>query len=139
VMGGVTKEVQVGGVFKKQPANSSFHWNAFMNYENYYDEAKDVRAEDWTKRNVAFVMISDPSRLEVVSKQLQPFRENNNKVREDFQISEFVLDPFVGMAQRDSKNDRWSQTRTGNPTAAVIAPTIMALLLLLIACFNMTN
>jgi putative ABC transport system permease protein len=43
------------------------------------------------------------------------------------------------MAHRDSANDTWSQTRSGNPTAAVVAPTIMALLVLLIACFNMTN
>ncbi len=139
VIGANTKEVQVGGVFRNQPENSSFHWQAYMNYENYYDEAKDVKADDWKMRNLAFILVPDASRIGVLTKQLQPYRENNNKVRDDFQISEFVLDPFVGMARRDRDNDRWAQTRTSSPPAAVMAPTIMAVLLLLIACFNMTN
>jgi putative ABC transport system permease protein len=139
VMGAVSKEVQVGGVFKKQPSNSSFEWGSYMNYENYFDESRKEKLDDWKLRNTLFVMINDPSRKEAVAKQLQTYKENNNKVREDFQISEFVLDPFVGMAQRDSANDTWSQTRNSSPTAAVIAPIMMALLVLLIACFNMTN
>ena len=60
-------------------------------------------------------------------------------MREDFQIKEFALDPFVGMAQRDTANDTWSQTRSSSPTSAVVSPIIMAVLVLLIACFNMTN
>jgi putative ABC transport system permease protein len=139
VLGTALKEVAVGGVFKKQPANSSFQESAYMNYENYFDDAKDVKEDDWKNRNTLFVMISDPTRVDVVRKQLQSYKENNNKVREDFQIKEFALDPFVGMASRDSANDTWSQTRSGSPRSAVIAPTIMALLVLLIACFNMTN
>jgi putative ABC transport system permease protein len=50
-----------------------------------------------------------------------------------------VLDPFVGMAQRDEINDTWNETWDANPRSAVYAPTIMAVLVLLIACFNMTN
>jgi ABC-type antimicrobial peptide transport system permease subunit len=139
VMGATEKEVQVGGVFRKPPANSSFHWSAYMHYDNYFDEAKDVKESDWKQRGSVFVQVNDPSRLSVVSRQLQPFVENNNKVREDFQIKEFVLDPFIGMAQRDQVNDTWAQTRTSSPTAAVIAPVLMAVLVLLIACFNLTN
>jgi ABC-type antimicrobial peptide transport system permease subunit len=139
VMGTVLKEVQIGGVFKKQPENSSFSWSAYMNYDNYYDEAKDTKEGDWKNRNTLFVSVNDPTRVEQVAKQIQAYKENNNKVREDFQIKEFVLDPFIGMAQRDTANDTWSQTRSSNPTAAVVAPTFMALLILLIACFNMTN
>jgi putative ABC transport system permease protein len=139
VMGATTKEVQVGGVFKKQPSNSSLHWEAFMNYDNYFDEAKKVTREDWKDRGTLFVQIDNPSRIDAVTKQLQTYRENNNKVREDFQVKEFVLDPFVGMARRDEANDTNSQTKEGNPRAAVISPIFMAVLVLLIACFNMTN
>jgi putative ABC transport system permease protein len=139
VMGSTVKEVEVGGVFRKQPANSSFDVPAYMNYENYFDEAKDVKQDDWKNRNTVFVLIKDASRVDVVKKQLQGYKKNNNKVREDFQIKEFVLDPFIGMAQRDSANDTWSQTQDSSPTAAVIAPIFMAVLVLLIACFNMTN
>ena len=84
-------------------------------------------------------MISDPSRVQSVHKQLQTYIENNNKAREDFLIKEFALDPLIGMGQRDSLNDTWTMTRPSSPTAAVVSPIIMAFLVLLIACFNLTN
>ncbi|MBT1704014.1 ABC transporter permease [Chryseosolibacter indicus] len=139
VVGTVLKEFQVGGVFKKQPSNSSFHWQAFMNFENYYDEARGLKEDDWKNHNTIFVHIKEPARVAVVSKQIQQYIENNNKVREDFQIKEYVLDPFEGMARRDSANETWSQTTSANNRAAVVAPGFMAVLVLLIACFNMTN
>ena len=139
VMGGVTKELEVGGVYKTQPANSSFNFESYTHYENYFDEAKDLKEDDWKSRNTLFVQVNDPARAKVVQNQIQVYRENNNKVREDFQIQEFVIEPFVGMPQRDQKNDTWAQTNNSSPTAAVIAPTMMAVLVLLIACFNMTN
>lgn len=139
VMGTALKEIVVGGVFKKQPPNSSFYAEAYMNYQNYFDEATDVREDDWVNRNSLFVLISEPSRVASVTTQIQVYKENNNKVREDFLISKFVLDPFNGMARRDEAGNTWSQTRSGHPTAAVITPVIMAVLVLLIACFNMTN
>ncbi|HEX6891976.1 MAG TPA: ABC transporter permease [Chryseolinea sp.] len=139
VLGADLKEFTVGGVFKKQPPNSSFTEESYAHYENVYDDDKSVKEDDWKARNTLFVMISDPARLETVYKQLQVYRENNNKVREDFQIKEFVLDPLVGMGQRDSANDTWSYLRPANNRAAVFAPIIMAVLILLIACFNLTN
>ena len=139
VLGNELKEFEVGGVFKKQPSNSSFGDYAYAHYDNYFDDFKDLKEDDWKQRNTLFVMINDPSRVEVVHRQIQTYRENNNKVREDFQIKEFALDPFVGMAQRDTANDTWSRTQSSSPKAAVVAPTLMAVLVLLIACFNMTN
>ncbi len=139
VMGTTLKEVEVGAVFKKPAANSSFHPQAYMQYDNYFEEATDLREDDWVYRNSLFVLISNPGRVEDVTQQIQPYRENNNRVREDFQIREFVLEPLVGMAQRDEANDTWSQTKEANPRVAVVAPAMMAILVLLIACFNMTN
>lgn len=139
VIGSELKEVVIGGVYKKLPENNSFSAKAFMNFENLFDEDKKLSRESWKDRSSLFVMVSDPMRLEAVSKQIQPFKENNNLVREDFQISEFRLDPFHGMARRDTSDDTPSWTRSSNPTAAVIAPMMMAILILLISCFNMTN
>ena len=139
VMGTTLKEYIVGGVFRKQPDNSSFHESAYTHYDNYFDEAKDVTENDWSNRNTVFLQINDAARVAPVKTQIQKYRENNNQVREDFIIREFDVEPFVGMAQRDSANDTWTQTRNSNPTEAVISPIIMAVLVLLIACFNMTN
>lgn len=139
VLGNELKEYLVGGVFEKQPPNSSFSEDAYANYENFYDEAKDVKEDDWKSRNVLFVLIRDPSRLDAVTRQLQPYRENNNRVREDFLISEFKVEPFDGMARRDAAAERWANTQNASPPEAVISTVIMGILVLLIACFNMTN
>lgn len=139
VIGTTLKEYVVGGVFKKQVGNSSFNASAYTHYDNYFDEATEVDENDWKNRNTLFVLISDPSRVSVVQQQIQTYRENNNKVREDFIIRDFVVEPFIGMARRDSSNDTWTQTRSAHPAEAVISPIIMAVLVLLIACFNMTN
>lgn len=139
MLGAELKELQVGGVFRKPPANSSFNRLSYTNFENYFDDDKNARKDDWKIWTSVFVQINDPGRVEAAHKQLQAYLENNNKVREDFQVKEYALDPFIGMARRDSDSDTWSNTRRGSPPAAVIAPTIMALLVLLIACFNMTN
>lgn len=140
VVGLTLKEYVVGGVFRKQPDNSSFGEFSYTHYDNYFENAREkIDEHDWKNRNTLFVLIKDPSRVEAAGKQLQAYRENNNIVREDFLINEFVLDPFTGMAQRDTAGDIWSQTRGANPPEAVISPAIMAILVLLIACFNMTN
>jgi len=139
VLGTELKEYVIGGVYKRQPANSSFNDMAYTNYENYYDDDKEVDEHDWKNRNTLFVLINDDTRVATIKKQLQAYRENNNKVREDFQIKEYEVEPFEGMPQRDQANDTWSRTKSSSPPAAVIAPTMMAVLILLIACFNMTN
>lgn len=139
VNGAETREVTIGGVYRKPPMNNSFDRMSYMHYDNVYDDDKNLKEDDWKSRTTLFVMIDDPSRTEAIKKQLQGYRENNNRVREDFQIHEFVLDPFVGMGQRDQSNDTWSMTRRASPPAAVVSPIIMSVLVLLISCFNITN
>jgi putative ABC transport system permease protein len=144
VFGQELKEVQVAGVFKDPPMNSSFYkpeGGAFLNFENFKDEYRDIREDDWKVQTILFLRINDEGRVNAVAKQLQPFIVNNNKVREDFQIKEFVLDPFSTLAHRD----RAGSVRTGNgtwsapPISAVIGSNVMGILVLLLACFNLTN
>jgi len=75
-----------------------------------------------------------------IQEQLKQYVSNNNTIREDFIIKYFLVEPFVGMAVRDSyadKNGTW--TRDGSPLAAVIGIGLMGLFVLLIAIFNLTN
>jgi ABC-type antimicrobial peptide transport system permease subunit len=139
VVGAQTREVTIGGVYRRQPKNNSFDRMSYMHYDVAFDDDKNLKEDDWKNRTTLFVMINDPSRVSSVQKQLQSYRENNNRVREDFQISEYVLDSFVGMGHRDQDNDTWSMTRSSSPPEAVVSPIIMAVMVLLISCFNMTN
>lgn len=137
---GKVKEYEVGGVFRKQPVNSSFYSQAYTNFHNQFKGDRDFHENSWKNRATLFVRIKNALRLQAVTDQLKPYTENNNKIREDFILSEFNLQPFEGMAVSDSYNEvpgTW--TRDGSPLAAIIGVGLMGILILLIACFNLTN
>ncbi|MFN3841275.1 MAG: ABC transporter permease [Cyclobacteriaceae bacterium] len=138
---GRVQEYEVGGVYKLPPTNSSFNDHAFTNYENYWAINSEFKqGANWYYRNTVFVQLKDGTRITTIEDQLKPFKDNNNKVREDFVISGFTLDPFVGMAVRDEYNDRpGTWTRGASPLAAVVGVGVMGIFILLIACFNLTN
>ncbi len=137
---GKLKEYTIGGVFKKQPSNSSFYSQAITHFDNQFELDKELDENSWKIRSTLFVQVKDPSRITSITNQILPYTENNNKLREDFIIKEFQLEPFVGMAVRDSYNEvpgTW--TRDGSPIAAVVGIGMMGIFVLLIACFNLTN
>jgi ABC-type antimicrobial peptide transport system permease subunit len=142
VYGKELKEVKISGVFREPPMNSSFFRNggsAFMHLDNFKDEFTHIRLDDWREGSTLFVQINDPSRTSSAHAQLQPFIENNNKVRDDFQVKEFTLDPFTTLAHRDRDESTQAATWAAPPVAAIIGSMIMSILILLIACFNLTN
>jgi putative ABC transport system permease protein len=142
VYGKELKEVKIAGVFREPPMNSSFfkrNGSAYMHEENFRDEYKQVSPDDWKATTTLFIQVKQPGRLASVSKQLQSFKANNNNVREDFQIAEFTLDSFASLAHTDRDKNIQSATWSAPPLAAIIGSVIMSTMILLIACFNLTN
>lgn len=142
VYGHELKEVKIAGIFQDPPMNSTFHkhdGSAFMNLENYKDEFPRASENDWHQLGTLFIQINNASRKDIVYKQLQPYIKNNNEVQENFQLAEFALDPFLTMAHRDRDEDIRAQTWGAPPVAAIIGSVVMSGLILLIACFNLTN
>jgi putative ABC transport system permease protein len=140
VYGNTLKEIKIAGVFKEQPQNSSFYpREAFMNFENCRDEHPAITDDNWTEVSTLFLRINDPARVDQVHQQLQPYVENNNKVREDFIIKELALDHLPTMAIHDRADFVNSWTWDAPPPAAIVGSATMGILILLIACFNLTN
>jgi ABC-type antimicrobial peptide transport system permease subunit len=138
---GKVKDFSVTGVFKEPPSNSSFSGSAYVYFYNQFDGAtSDYTENSWRYRSTVFLQVNDPSRLSVIEGSLKSYTENNNKIREDFIIRKFELESFVGMAVRDSYNEKpGSWTRDASPIAAVLGIGMMGIFVLLIACFNLTN
>jgi putative ABC transport system permease protein len=138
---GRLKEFSVAGVFKLPPSNSSFYGSAYVMFDNQFEEgAADYTENSWRHRSTLFVQVKDPKRIPVIEGLLTPYAENNNKIREDFIIRKFEIESFVGMAVRDSYNEKpGSWTRDASPIAAVMGIGMMGIFVLLIACFNLTN
>lgn len=140
VYGANLKELKIGGVFREPPQNSSFYYReAYINFENHEDEFTDHKEDDWKKDLTMFVQINSPSRVAGVEKQLQAHVESNNRVREDHIIQNFVLDHFPTMAFRDRDAEVRNWTWEAPPQSAIIGSGVMGILILLIACFNLTN
>ncbi|MCA4895334.1 MAG: ABC transporter permease [Cytophagales bacterium] len=138
------KEFEIGGVFKKPPQNNSFGFDVITLFDNFWDVNldKELSESNWKRwAHVLFLKIEDPAKVAIVTKQLQQYIEPQNKVREDFKISEYYLENFVGLMQRNRANPRLDSDYLGGgiPDEAITAPAIMAVLLLLLACFNFTN
>jgi putative ABC transport system permease protein len=138
---GRTKEYVIAGVFKKQPDNSSFSNNQmFSQYDNLFEFDHSLSENSWRYRTTIFIQITDPSRLKVIQDQIDPYVENNNKIREDFILKNWVIESFVGMGARDGYSDKpGTWTHSGSPIAAVVGIGVMGIFVLLIACFNLTN
>ncbi len=128
----------VGGVYEKLPKNSSFIFQAITSIENYIEMWK-INEYDWQIWTAGtFLYLSDPSQVNVVEELLQQYVPVQNDARKDFQIEKFRLMPLTKMAH--SAWDVWSNRfRQSLHPAAVTAPPIMAILILLIACFNFMN
>lgn len=138
------KEFEIGGVFTKPPLNTSLGFDVITPFDNFWDvnleaELSETSWKKWT--HVLFLKIDDPSRVPLVTKQLQQYVEPQNKAREDFKVSEYYLENFDGMMQRNRANPRLDSDYLGGgiPEEAVTVPAIMSILLLLLACFNFTN
>ncbi|MDH3652108.1 MAG: ABC transporter permease, partial [Saprospiraceae bacterium] len=132
-------EFKIGGVFKKPPSNSSFQAKAYIGYRSL-NSIRQWDMNDWSSFNSTFFRIKDRSNVNIVEEQLAAYVEIQNRAKEDYKVARYYLDPFVGMAVRAEREGTWNHWFSQSlPSAAAAAPGIMALLLLLIACFNFTN
>jgi ABC-type antimicrobial peptide transport system permease subunit len=132
-------EYIVGGVFYKPPQNSSFQAEAYVHFDNCLD-VEDWDENDWSLFNTTFITIENPKDVPAIEEAMQNYVEIQNRAKEDYKVDEYYLDPFVGMAVRAEREDIWNHwTNDSLPVAAATAPGIMAILILLLACFNFTN
>ncbi len=138
------KEFEIGGVFKKPSQNSSFDFEVITLFDNFWEINLDTDLSEtsWKKwAHVLFLKIDDPKKVDLVAQQLQQYVEPQNKAREDFKVGSYYLENFVGLMKRNRDNPRLDSDYLGGgiPSEAITAPSIMAVLLLLLACFNFTN
>ncbi len=129
----------VAGVFENIPLNTSMRFQAFTNADNY---RKVIELEDndkWKRFiNATFLSIEDEKKLSAITSGLEKYVAIQNENRQDWQVASFYLEPLttVGFTGRDM-NAYWLWEAM-HP-AAIVAPSVMAILILLIACFNFTN
>jgi ABC-type antimicrobial peptide transport system permease subunit len=128
----------VGAVFEDLPENSSFRIDILTHLDNFLLmwNVKDADWKVWT--NAFFIQVADRSMLSLVVQSLKSYLPVQNLAREDFKINRFNLVPLDDVGE--NSRTIWSSGLFPSlHPAALISPPVMALFILLIACFNFAN
>lgn len=142
VVNGTPRELTIGGVYKRFPMNSSFRFDLLTGYDNYFPdpEQRSIIENNWARWATTFLYLKDNTLAERLPKQLEPYIKPQNDARPDLKINSFYVESFVGMSERAIRQRNQGHWMAGPmPPAAVIAPFLMAGVLLLVACFNFMN
>lgn len=134
-------EYEIGGVFQKMPLNSSFGGVQMITHIDNEFRRVEGRENDWKEWTSLFVRVTDKNLIPIIEQRLnENYLEIQNTARIDFQIESYELESFEGMPQRAETGEVYGHWLwQAPPAAAIVVPGIMAILILLIACFNFTN
>jgi putative ABC transport system permease protein len=131
-------ELIVGGVIKRFPANNSFTFKIMMRIENF-NEMNKIAIDDWSDSHNpgTFVKLTSAENSQQIGKELGRYIQTQNKVHTDVIVDSYKLVPFISNFSQDDIRSYWANHRISIIPVALF--TVMAALILLIACFNLTN
>lgn len=131
-------DLVVGGVVKKFPINNTFNFSGLVRIENFIDIHK-LKEDDWGDwRNPStFMELSSPENASQVAAQFAKYIPIRNEKRTDIVVDSYVLEPFKTSDTQNDIRSSWVPYRM-SPEPLIIF-SAMALIILLIACFNLTN
>jgi len=135
---GQERSFKVSGIIKDIPENTTFRFGLIVHIDNYI-EMNEIDENNW-KFWVAgtFLLIPDKNNVSGIEKHLETFIPIQNEARKDYQIGRFFVEELKSVP--NTSRDTWNHWLTyGLHPAAFAAPTIMAILILLLACLNFTN
>ncbi|MGL1886576.1 MAG: ABC transporter permease [Reichenbachiella sp.] len=135
---GVEKKAVIGGVFDKISVNSSIVPSMLVRFEHFV-ELREMDMAAWGDWNVpaTFVELEDPSQAENIASQFDKYFELRNESFKEQEIQQVTLEPFKSSI--DSSNLVWTYLNTPIQIEPLILFIVLALMILLIACFNLTN
>ena len=134
----VQLNVTVGGVLRDAPYNSTFTQNALMRAENYLN-IYQLSESDWATEHNASILfeLTDISTASTVADQLKKYTILRNEANPDSRSERYELMPF---SQYLSPNDvRRSDLHLPIPFIALAIFMMLGGIIMLIACFNLTN
>lgn len=133
------KPMKVIALVGEYPFNSSIHFDMIAHTDHIMFQGEPIDHQDWARfADVTFVQLKDPGAKSRVEEQLAQFVPIQNSNREDWQINAFLLDPLSDIAHT-ALEKRANYLRESTPPSAVWGPSLLAFLLLLAACLNLTN
>ncbi len=134
----IEKQLVVGAVIEELPVNTSVYFSLMVRYEHFFD-IYDADRNNWGGwRDPALILeIGNEASVAEIEKQLQPYVAIRNKMKEDAKVKKFEIIPFQNTPNQD--DIMWSQLNLKISSIPIIVFISMGAIILLIACFNLTN
>ncbi len=131
-------EVVVGGVFEKMPLNISFNIDALMRIEMYLD-AHSIEADRWDRNYSSSTLfkLADINQRHAIGQQMDKYVKLLNEKQKESRSVSFELVPFTTPIINGDVSR--SNLRLPIPTIALFIFSTLGFIILLIACFNLTN
>lgn len=131
-------EVIVGGVVGKIPRNSSFTFTAMMRMEHFMN-VNDVAIDNWGdwRDPSTFFKLSPAADPQAVAKQMSKYVPIRREAKKDQLLTHFTLEQFKSKFTYDDVRGTYANMRGSFVPLMVF--TSLAAMILLIACFNLTN
>ena len=128
----------IRGVIEKPSSQSSLNLNVCLPYERQEDMLGfDLKAlNDWT--SAAFIQLSDETSKETVELRMQDYLKRFLEANPNYPMAGFYLTALPDLAST-SRMLSGRPFRGGFTMAQILAPSVIALLVLLLACFNFIN
>ncbi|UCC45434.1 MAG: ABC transporter permease [Candidatus Zixiibacteriota bacterium] len=135
--GGRQFDFTVESVVANPPMNSSLQFRFILPLA-WIEELRSLGLNNWEHwARATFVQVSENTSPTGIEGQLQSYVQSTNAANENFQMDGFSLIPMRQLASV-SRELRGQFFPSMHPTA-MLAPSITALLVLLLACFNFIN
>jgi ABC-type antimicrobial peptide transport system permease subunit len=128
----------VGGIFSEYPRNTSFFFDALTSIDNYF-KIKEIEKKGWHQYfDASFLYIKNREQVRKVEELLEDYIPIQNNARKEWKIHDINIDPFKTIHKTTRKYRKRVFRHGQNPAQIKVAP-VMALFILLIACFNFIN
>lgn len=138
--GGKSVELRIAGIFDQIPMNSSFIFDALTSID-HFTYGNDIGPEDWTPWQQAslYLRLNPEADTDQIESQFETYVSIQNDAREEWKISKFELVGFKDGSIVNQGEIVGSNANFRLRTEVLIIFSTMALLILLIACFNLAN
>ena len=131
-------DYMVQAVLEDFPMNSSIQADIILPLQNI-EPLRNFEINNWEFwARATMIQVVEGARIGEIEQQLQQYVPVANDANENWQINGFYLLPFLDLANqsRDLRGEPFMNTM---PPVSIIAPSVTALLVLLLACFNFVN
>ncbi|MEP1093886.1 MAG: FtsX-like permease family protein [Cyclobacteriaceae bacterium] len=136
-----SKTFAVTGVAKKFPDAHSISFDFLINYSNLEQTDKIFDPHDWSKFvRGTLIQVGSPTDIEEIGEGMEKYISLQNEVQRDWAISTFRFEQLETLYSNSSSIRNGISTRGFDSNLkGMIIMSVVALILLLLACFNYIN